>query len=189
MLKINPELTGERFLPHKSNKQEVLVNLERYSYALHYCEGKTVLDLGCGSGMGTYLYSLVAKKVIAFDYSNDALDYVREYPIESEKIEFYQFNLEKNKNLPEADICIALEVLEHIENPEEVLKNLKAKELVFSLPLSSLANSKWHKYNIVGGQEGINQIIKLIGKYYDVKTYHQQYERWIFGHGIRKKSC
>lgn len=189
MLKIKPELTGERFVPHMSNKEEVLVNLERYSYALHHLEGKKVLDLGCGSGLGTYLYSLVASEVVAFDYNSDALRYLKQFPIEDEKLGIITGDIEKSIHFPEVDVCVALEIFEHLEDPESVLKNLKAKELVFSLPLSSLGNSKWHKYDIKGGQEGINQIIKLIGKYYKVEKYHQQYDRWIFGHGIRKKLC
>ena len=190
MLKINPKLTGERFLPHKSNLTEVAVNIERYLYALHHCEDKTVLDLGCGSGLGTYLYSLIAKKVIAVDYNVETLNYVREYPFEEEKLATLLVDLENpdqcKRLLPEVDVCIALEVLEHLEDPLELLKNLKAEALVFSIPLSSLANSKWHKYKIRGGSEGLNDIRELVSEYYDVEEYHDQYGRWVFGYGIRK---
>lgn len=185
------EKTGERFIPTDSNKTEVAVNLERYIFALHFVENKTVMDLGCGSGLGSYLYSLVAKKVYAVDYDQTALDSVNSYPTQflgkGTRIKTILTDI-IGADLPEVDVCVALEFLEHVDDPLTILKNLKAKELVFSIPLSSLANSSWHKYKIDGGADGIEQVKKLIGKYYHVKEYNLQYDRWVFGHGVRRKS-
>lgn len=185
-----PTKTGERFIPSDSNKTEVAVNIERYLFALHHLEDKTVLDLGCGAGLGSYLYSLVAKKVYAVDYDPIALESVEAFSaIVGHRIETQKLDItDPDVKFPEVDVCVALEVLEHIEDPLSVLKKLNAKELIFSLPLSSLANSSWHKYEIRGGEEGMEDIKKLIGKYYRVEEYNLQYDRWVFGHGIRRKS-
>lgn len=183
------EKTGERFIPTDSDKTEVAVNLERYLFALHFLENKTVMDLGCGAGLGSYLYSLVAKKVYAVDYDATALESVESYSSISGHIRIETILTDiVDADLPEVDVCVALEFLEHVDDPLTILKNLKAKEIVFSIPLSSLANSSWHKYKIDGGVDGIDQVKKLIGKYYHVKEYNLQYDRWVFGHGIRRKS-
>jgi len=54
--------TSEFFIPAQAGFKEVIVNLERYLFAMNFCKDKVVLDAGCGCGLGTYLYSLVAKK-------------------------------------------------------------------------------------------------------------------------------
>ena len=89
------EADGERFIPGQSNSHEILVNLDRYMMAIEYCVDADVLELGCGSGLGTYLYSLVAKSIVAIDYASDAFAHAKLYPIDPYKVSFREMNLEK----------------------------------------------------------------------------------------------
>src|SRR3990167_4302721 len=170
---------GERFVPSDSDFTEIMVNLERYFYAMHYCKDKVVIDAGCGSGLGTYLFSLVAKNIYAVDYEElETLGSLLKYPLKC-PVEWLKRDLDTDI-LPEADVCVALEVIEHLKHPDFFLKNLKVKELVFSIPRESLAVSTWHVQDF----RTFDDIKAFLEDYITVETYHTQYNKWIYGVGV-----
>lgn len=182
------EPTGEHFTPLKTSIMELELNLDRYLFVLPFIQGKTVLDIGCGCGLGTFFYSMFAKKVYAVDYKlEEAMKLT--YPHRIDKVVFLKRNLEKEEDiklLPEADVAVAIEVLEHLEDPALLLKNLKAKHLIFSVPLFSMEMSTWHKYNI----ETVKDVEKLISPFYDIGYMEEQSNsksagRWVRGEGIK----
>lgn len=184
------EHTGEHFNPINTSFEEIQINMDRYFYALPLIQDKVVLDLGCGCGLGTYLYSALAKSVHAVDYNESTLRYASNFPhhLGKKNVSFLKRNLEIEENvqsLPEADVAIAFEVLEHLEDPGMVLRNLKAKRIIFSVPLYSMEVSSWHKYDI----KGIEDVKKLFAPYYDCSFNEQKHPKsgatWIFGEGIR----
>lgn len=183
------EPSGEHFSPLKTSMIEIQVNIDRYLFAMQYLKDKVVLDLGCGAGLGTYFYSMLAKKVYALDYDAVAIEEAKKYPYAPGKVEFLHLDLtnpEDRERIPEVDVCVALEILEHLEDPATVLKALPAKQLVFSLPLYSLEVSTWHKYAI--NEEA--DVRKLISPFYDISKYEEQRHkeadgRWIRGEGVR----
>lgn len=172
--------TGEFHLPTDSDSKEIAVNVQRYLFAMNYCKDKKVLDASCGSGLGTYFYSLIAKKVIAVDNNKSAIEYAKQYPFQKRKVQFINADLEKDL-LPEHDICISIETIEHLENPDFFLSQLKGKELVFSIPLNSLAISSFHKYDF----KDIDDIKEIVNRYYKIEEYLIQDNKWIYGHGIK----
>lgn len=174
------EKTGEQFIPTQSQHNEVIINLERYLYAMHHLDNKVVLDVGCGAGLGTYLYSLVAKKVYAVDHSKSAIDYAKMYPHMKGKVEFIEGDLTK-MDLPEHEVTVALEFLEHIDDPKGFLGKLKSDELIFSVPLHSMEVSDFHKYEI----NTVQDVKDLIENNFSVDQYHTQYDTWVYGRGIR----
>lgn len=181
--------TTEHFMPAFTSLPEFQVNVERYLFAAQYVAGKTVLDLGTGCGMGAYIYSLFAKKVITVDYDAFALDEASKWPYPHDNVEFVLGDLRDpdfEEKLPETDVCIALEVLEHIEEPSALLRSLKAKQLVFGLPLYSMEVSEWHRYKI----ETEVDIRKLIQPFYQIGKYVEQKNAdgrvcWMLGEGTR----
>lgn len=180
---------GERFIPTQSIPVEVLVNLERYHYAASKCIDQKVLELGCGCGLGTYLYSLVGKSVLAVDYSMNAINYAEQYPYDREKVNFYKADLEKDSLPPgKFDVVVATEFLEHIENPKKLLAELDTKYLVFSLPIDSMKVSTWHKFDIPGGKDGTNFIKALIEDKYHIEDILIQQGRWVYGYARKRKS-
>ncbi len=179
------EHTGEFFIPNKDiSIEELEINLDRYLFVLPFIRGKTVMDLGSGCGLGTYFYSMFAKEVVMVDYKYNA----QVFPFVS-LTQMCLANLEKEedvKRLPEVDVCVAMEVLEHVADPMMVLRNLKAKRLIFSVPLHSLEVSTWHKYDI----QTVDDVYKLISPFYDIgKIEEQGHEKsqgkWVRGEGIR----
>lgn len=183
------EHTTEHFMPAFTSLPEFEVNMERYLFAAQFLAGKTVLDLGTGCGLGAYIYSLFAKKVITVDYDARALEEARLWPFPHANVEFVLGDLRDpafEEKLPETDVCVALEVLEHIEEPAALLRALKAKRLVFGLPLYSMEVSSWHRYRI----EGERDVRALIQPFYDIGQYREQKHpklggTWMLGEGIR----
>lgn len=170
--------TGEFFVPHISGPYEISVNMQRYLFALHYCKDKIVLDASCGAGLGTYLYSLVAKRVIAVDNNDDAMEHAKLYPYIKDNVQFIKADLDKDL-LPEHEVCVSLETIEHLENPDFFLSQLKGDTLAFSIPLNSLAVSDFHKYDF----RDLADIKEIVGRYFNIEEYFNQENKWIYGKG------
>uniref|UniRef100_A0A6H2A1G8 Putative methyltransferase n=1 Tax=viral metagenome TaxID=1070528 RepID=A0A6H2A1G8_9ZZZZ len=179
---IDIKKTGECFIPTQSKLNEILVNLERYFFAMSFCEDKIVLDAGHGCGLGTYLFSLISRRTIAIDLNDDALKYAKQYPHIKKKVNFIKLDLNKDV-IPDCDVVVALEVIEHLKSPDFFLSRpKKGTKLVFSIPLNSLTVSPgFHKQDF----RNLEDISELLERYYDIKEYFTQYERWVYGVGIR----
>jgi len=179
---------GERFIPTDAGSYEVKVNLDRYLYAMKHIAGESVIELGCGAGLGTYLYSLVASRVTAYDYSQAALTLTARYPYDSNKVRLVKQDLITNAPIEPADVCVAIEFLEHILEPETILAALDVKKLVFALPLDSMRISTWHRYPIRPKEEGIEDVKRLIGRNFVIEEMDIQNRIWVVGVARRRKS-
>ena len=89
-------------------------------------------------------------------------------------------NLE-NTAPPKADVYVALEVIEHLSNPQFFLKHADCEKICFSVPLNSLMVSTYHKYDIKSQQDVEN----LIKPYFQIQQLELLYDIWICGYGIK----
>lgn len=108
-------------------------------------EDSTVIDLGCGDG-AVLLYMLNKKKfkAIGVDTSNFALNHLKKHNVETLNIELDK--PEALSMIPDSDHILILEVLEHLQNPEEFLNlvvNKAKKSVFFSFP-----NTGYIKYRL-----------------------------------------
>lgn len=127
-------------------------HLARYYLARGFIEnGEDVLDIGCGHGYGTAMLADKAFKVLGIDKYDVIESAEKDYGID-EFIEFKGVDLDNAltlRKLPEVDVAVALEVIEHLEDPaktlEILLKRVK-RLLVLSVGMnSSLRANPWHK--------------------------------------------
>ena len=179
------ENTGERFIPSASGPYEIRVNVERYLLALPHCKDKNVLELGCGCGLGTYMYSLVAKSLVAVDYSEEGLAYANSYPWDPAKVRLERMDLTVDVPKERFDVVVATEFLEHIDDPATLLAKLNTERIIFSFPFDSLQMSDWHRYPIRSGESGLKDIADLMQKSYIIEEMKVQDKKWVFG--IAKK--
>lgn len=106
--RVSPDFPDENFLNH----------LKVYQFAEQFVRGKTVLDVGCGTGYGShYLRTHDAQSVFGIDYSEDAITYAsRRYP----EVTFQQMDAQRISYPSRSfDVVVSSENLEHLRDPAE----------------------------------------------------------------------
>jgi ubiquinone/menaquinone biosynthesis C-methylase UbiE len=110
-----------------------------------------IFEAGCGAGYSTAILNDAIKpqKFFASDIDPELVKLARE------KVPTAQINVESIYQLPhkdkEFDMVFTLEVLEHLEKPEEALKELHrvaSKYAIFSVPREPL----WRVLNMIRGK-------------------------------------
>lgn len=83
--------------------------------------GLKILDVGCGTGAVIEYLRFKNQQAMGIDASSIAVDYCRQKNLPVEKSEAH-----KTKFSEEVfDVVLALDLLEHLENPEEAIKEMK----------------------------------------------------------------
>jgi len=118
------ELTGERTLPD--------VPEENYWYRRHLVVyewiaartlGKRVVDMACGEGYGSEVFSRGAASVVGVDANPEAHEHAR--------LRYARQNLRFERDLvetfrEECDAVVFLQTIEHVQNPGEILEHFKS---------------------------------------------------------------
>lgn len=130
----------------------------------HITEADTVLDVACGSGVLTK-YLGYAKKVDGCDFSQDSVDWVHD------QLGIDTFHCDLDLPIPKPDkaydVLLATEVLEHLTDPEAVMKELvrvARRKVIISVPYDNgKPQSEEHKW--LFSPKDIANIMKPYGKY------------------------
>ncbi|ANW97035.1 hypothetical protein AXE80_12400 [Wenyingzhuangia fucanilytica] len=117
--------TGERhILKEKFNSIEEyynhLMHLKTYIYAAEKTIGKTVLDMGSGSGYGSKILSEKAKTTIGVDIDEESIKYANEH-YSSYNTNFTTISNLENKKF---DIITSFQVIEHVFDLNEYVKTI-----------------------------------------------------------------
>ena len=174
--------------PHSSfqwnnSRRHLLFTAARYKFAmkmignLYEPNEKTVLDLGCSDGFGTYYAAEFAKSVLGVDFDEEAIEYARShYGSGSEEGGNISYKLENflNKKYGEFDGIVSFDVLEHIYPENEdiymktVLMNLKDTG-TFVVGTPSLETQQYSKENITGAHVNVykgEDFYKMLKRYF-----------------------
>lgn len=121
--------TGERAIyDHESTGRAVAL----YETAYKFIKDKRVLDYGCGVGLGIEALKKHAKSVMGYDPCVEAIEEARKKHPDCE------FRTEIGWELPDVDVIVSLEVIEHMEKGDlvEFLQSVAAKGIAgfFSTP-------------------------------------------------------
>lgn len=184
--------------------------LPRYKFICNLVKDKTVVELGCGEGIGTYMISKVAKQVNAFDFDKDAIKSA-ENNFKRNNIKYYYDNFldfKKNKNLGEYwfDSVVALDVIEHIKskNEDKFMKLICSNLTKNGFCIIGTPNENMKRFASKGAEKGhINlynceRLENLVGKYFHnvftfgmcdelVFTGYKPMAQYIMAIGVNKK--
>jgi len=114
----------------------------RYIWALPYCIGKSVLDVGCGMGYGTWLLGQVADSIVGVDIAAEAIEEARA----TFDSMFVQCSIEDYAGGPFA-VVVAFEMVEHCTDLDAVLEkigSLLSPEGIALVSLPLYQPSEWH---------------------------------------------
>jgi len=110
--------TGERIIPgDPAFNYSFQHHLVAYEWALSFCSGRSVLDIGCGEGYGCNLLAQNASRVVGLDSSEEAVNHARNrYQLSN--LVFFAGDA---YYLPFADdsfdVVLSFQVIEHLKKP------------------------------------------------------------------------
>lgn len=171
------EDTGERLIP-EGHIQTLTYgeHLSRYSSVVDIVKDRVVLDIASGAGYGTNLIAQHAKQVTGVDYSQDAIEYSKKL-YKSKNLNFIQADAQA---LPFEDssveVVVSLETIEHLNNPEKFVKEVKRVLKPDGVFIVSTPNDDEY---IEGNEFHIHEfrlkdLRKLIGKYFSKSEFYYQ---------------
>jgi ubiquinone/menaquinone biosynthesis C-methylase UbiE len=162
----------ERAVPETLNQADKDWVESRYYLALeHIRTNDIVLDAACGSGFGSAIISQKAKLVYGVDISKEAIQYAN-IKFKSQNIKYVNGDV-KNLRFKDSifDISVGIETLEHINQAELYLKELKRVtrengKIIISTPQkkSELLQTPYHVY-----EYEYEEFKKLLSSYYVIE--------------------
>ncbi|MBD3384037.1 methyltransferase domain-containing protein [candidate division KSB1 bacterium] len=117
---------GERMIPTQGGEVSFVFSrhLFAYRYLLPSVSNKSVLDIGCGTGYGSYILSGKAVSVVAVDYDKDAIDYCREH-YQNTNLKYLEMDAKQIELNEKFDIIVSFQMIEHLTQPKEFLVSIK----------------------------------------------------------------
>jgi ubiquinone/menaquinone biosynthesis C-methylase UbiE len=100
-----------------------IMHTASYNFAKKFCDGKVVLDLGCGSGYGVARMAEHAERVVGVDVDSDAISFARER-YARQNVSFAK--IETEAPLPftddSFDVVLSFQVIEHVLDDSGYMK-------------------------------------------------------------------
>jgi SAM-dependent methyltransferase len=118
------QLTGERTLPDVPEENYWFRrHLAVYEWIAERVLGRRVVDLACGEGYGSAVLGRTALSVVGVDANPDAFEHAR--------LKYTGANVSFERDMVEtwsgdADCVVFLQTIEHVQDPDAVLKRLGA---------------------------------------------------------------
>lgn len=130
-----------------------------------------VVDYGCSTGYGVEILRPYCKDILGIDRSGLAKGSMKA-------------DLDTMEQVPQSDVSVCFEVLEHLKNPERLVrlfKNNTRKLIIVSYPnIQDAGENPWHLHNLTEAQlndwimdEQWKPFAKLIQGSHDIMIYYK----------------
>ena len=135
-------------------------------------EGKSVLEVGFGTGFGVLQYAPLADRVTAIEIDYDAVEWVQ-WALPIKNVRWEEGDICKS-SLGLYDVIIMIEVIEHIPRWQEALKTVSEKllhggTLIISTPNS---NGTFIKNELHGDEWSAKEFKDRLSNYFSEVTLH-----------------
>lgn len=129
-----------------ASREQLRTLYHRYRTASRYCEGKDILEVGCGAGQGLGYLAKRAKRVVGGDYTEANLRYAREYYKERAKLVCLDAH-----HLPFStdsfDVVILFEAIYYLVSPEKFLEESRRLLRSRGVLIVCTVNKDWSDFN------------------------------------------
>ena len=184
--------------PIKEHTQLIYNHFNRYSKAIQMLDisnNDVVIDASCGFGYGSFILSLVAKKVISLDINQYYLDKAKQI-FNSENIylstyDVYDHLLCENSN-QKVDKIVCIETFEHMPKTKasdfvnKLLSYLKIGGNMFiTVPLGQNQPSNYNEYHL--NEPSIDILYDLFIPYFENITF--EIDTFVNSFGFETKYC
>lgn len=117
--------TGERILPAGADEVSFVYNRHKfaYEYIQSFVENKSVIDVGCGSGYGSFILAQKARWVLGIDHAADAIDFCCKH-FQAANLQFQQADALVFQPPATFQAAVCLQVIEHFYDPAAFLDRL-----------------------------------------------------------------
>jgi SAM-dependent methyltransferase len=120
------EWTGERFLPWIKESAIAYEHLHRYAYASTLAKDKRVLDLASGEGYGSNMLAMYAESVVGIDIDESVvLHATQKYAGKNLRFLSGSITAVPIADDHSFDMIVCFEAIEHIEDQEQLLCEVK----------------------------------------------------------------
>jgi ubiquinone/menaquinone biosynthesis C-methylase UbiE len=183
------EFTGERIVPGKTPEAIFQEHEERYVFAGQYVSGKDVLDVACGTGVGTsFLRQVGARSVLGLDIDSKAIAFAR---ARYKDCAFTQCEA-TDMCVPDSsvDVVVSFETLEHLKDQHKFLKECRRALRPGGLIICSTPNRtvyRWWRPNPYHVNEfTVEEFIDFVGIYFGEVSLFGQDEKIYPMHVLRR---
>jgi SAM-dependent methyltransferase len=200
------EFTGERFVPGVQGQIE-FEHWHRYLLATYLVRDKSVLDLACGEGYGSYLLSKFAKNVLGVDCSHEAIcNAIQTYAPHSSDLnelimttEKLFFTVGECTAIPIESNCkdcvVSFETIEHIDAESQDIMMAEIVRVLKKDGILILSSPDKYNYSIKPGytnpfhkhELSIEELKILMSRHFKNVVYFGQ--RVVYGSLIAQYKC
>ena len=180
--------TGERAIPDDPQCLPVyLEHLARYRFAQRYVAGQRVLDIACGVGYGTSLLAEAgAVPAIGIEVDAASIAYAERRYGKTPNVRFVQASASRLVEVAPGpyDVCVSFETIEHLEDPEQFLRDVARVLTAQGLLIISTPNRYLYSPENYDGLHPRNpfhrrewtvpEFLSLLSQQFDILSVHGQ---------------
>lgn len=118
---VKPMLTSVEGISFQESPLDFFILLARYKFAARFIrKTETVIDVGCGKGLGSVFLSKFAKTVVGVDFDKELLRFNKEEFSKISNLDFKHLDLMHVADAHKAmyDVVVSMDVIEHFPQPD-----------------------------------------------------------------------
>ncbi len=152
-----------------------------YSFCRKFTKNKNIVEIGCGTGFGANFLAMESKSVVAIDSDKFAIEECQQY-FQRNNLTFISSSIESFTSIQKVDTVICLQVIEHLNTPEILLKKTvdllkKNGHFIISTPNAATQSYNENPYHIK--EFTASELKNLLEKYFEEVTIYG-----LFGDGV-----